>query len=218
MARLGNFRKDIELLVSDKLSPQARQRTVANYARKVLAETQSANRRALGRDTEYEQAVDGRKGATLESVNPDHGTIVFSFDLGQGVLEWIGEQLVLNSPVLTGKYRASHVMLADGVEIDLGAPIPPAEEYIFVNTVPYARKIERGLSDQAPEGVFEVIADMAKRRFGNIADVKFTYRSILLPYIALGGKKGGKMASPAKRSAHSMETETRNPAISVRIR
>lgn len=217
MARVGNFRRDIELFIQDNLSVPARQKIAANYARERLAEAQAANRKAAGRDTPYRQIVDGNANAPLETVNPDAGTIVFEFELGLPVLKWIDDQLALMSPVLSGRYKRSHVLLADGVEVDPLA-IPPADEYLFVNTVPYARKIERGQSKQAPQGVYEEVQKMAKGRFGNIADIRFTYRSFLMPYVALGGRRGGKSASAAKRSAHNMETETRNPAISVRIR
>lgn len=218
MARLANIREQIDLVVSRQLSHEARQKKVAEFARSQLRDAQQKNKAALGHEPAYGQIVDGVRGARLEAVNPDRGVIVFEFELGLDVLRFVGEQLVLNSPVLTGRYRQSHVLLADGVEIDLDAGIPPADEYAFVNIVPYARKIERGESDQAPEGVYEVVADMAKRRFGNIADVKFSYRSFLMPYVALGGRSGGKTASAERRAAHKLETETRNPAIIVRIR
>jgi hypothetical protein len=218
MARIGNFRQDVQAFVNENLSPRARQMLMAEKAREVLAKAKAENKQAVGREVPYDQFVDGREGAPLDSINPNGGVIAFRFHLIGDVLEWIGEQLVLNSPVLTGAYRNSHIMLADGVEIDPDGEIPPAEEYLFVSTVPYARKIERGQSYQAPDGVYDVVADMAKRRFGNIANIKFTYRSLLLPYIALGGKKGGKTAPAAKRSAHHIETETRYPAIVVNPR
>lgn len=218
MARISVFSREIDLLLARHLSPQARQRAAAQYARKLLAEAQQTNQRALGAIPPHRTFVDGRAGAALESVNPDHGRIVFRFELSHEMLRWIGEQLVTHSPFLTGQYARSHVLLADGVEIDADGKIPQAETYLFVNSVPYARKIERGYSDDAPEGVYEVVSALATRRFGNIANIRFTYRSLLLPYIALGGRRGGKTASPAKRSAHYIERETRNPAISVRLR
>lgn len=205
MARLSTFSRDIELLVSRTLSPQARQKLAAQSARKILLEAQEHNRAALGAVPPHKQFVDGKAGAPLEIVDPDQGRIVFEFELADELLRWIGEQLVLQSPVLTGRYRDSHVLLADGVEIDADGKIPPAETYLFVNTRPYARKIERGLSDQAPDGVYEAVAVLAQRQFGNIARVRFTYRSLVIP-------------AEHSRAARRAERDSRNPAISVTSR
>lgn len=217
MARIGNLSSAVNVFVNRALAPELRQKLVANAAREILVKALDKNRQVLGKETHYEQFVDGRKGAPLESVNLKGGRIVFAFDLLSPVLDWIGEQLVLHSPVKDPPihYYESHILFADDVEVSAGEPIPAAESYTFVNAVPYARKIERGESQQAADGVYDVIADMASRRFGNIAQIKFTYRSIHMPYVALGGRKGGKTASSAKRSAHNMETATRNPAILV---
>lgn len=205
MARLTNFGRDVQLLVDRTLSPQARQKLAASAARKILADAQQTNQRALGVVPPHRTFVDGRANAPLESVNPDKGTIVFEFSLINELLQWIGEQLVLHSPVLTGQYARSHVLLADGVEVDPDGKIPPAETYTFVNVVPYARKIERGLSDQAPDGVYEVVAVLAQQRFGNIARVRFTYRSLVIP-------------TERTRAAREAERDSRAPAIVVTLR
>lgn len=222
MARVGNFARDVRLIIDKNLSPQARQKIAADAARNIFSEAQASNARVFGQSPPSKQIVDGRIGAPLESVNPDRGKIVFEFALVGPVLEWIGEQLVLNSPVLTGRYRDSHVLLADGVEVDVesGEKAPPAAQYAFVSTVPYARKIEHGLSDQAPDGVFEVVADMAKRRFGNIASIK---------YSLLGVTGGGTMIEQwashhsakeegTAKQRRQYDRDIRNPAIIVGTR
>ena len=35
-----------------------------------------------------------------------------------------------------------------------------------------------GLSNQAPDGVYQVVAKMAQRRFGNSLRIKFSYRNL----------------------------------------
>lgn len=205
MARIGNFERDIQLVLSNTISREARQRLAAKSARKILADAQEKNKRALGAVPPHRQFVDGKAGVALETVNPDRGTIVFQFELVDELLQWIGEQLVINSPVLTGRYRDSHVLLADGVEVEIGGQIPQAERYSFVNILPYARKIERGQSDQSPDGVYEVVAALAQRRFGNIARIKFSYRSLLIP-------------TERSREARAAERNSRNPAIVVTLR
>jgi hypothetical protein len=220
MAGIGSFSREIELLVSDALSPAARSALIAEAAREALAEAQTANRAALGRDTPHEAHVDGRRGAPFESVNPDRGIIAIEFDISVDVFDFIGRLLVLHSPVLTGAYQDAHQLYADGVAVERYDAATRAEEWVFLNTQPYSRKIERGLSNQAPDGVYQAVAELARKRFGNIAAVKFTYRSPILDYVAGEHGKGARkrmQKQPARRSAMAMERATRVPAISVRL-
>lgn len=220
MARVDSFSREIELLVSDALSPAARSAMIADAAREGLAEAQAVNRAALGRDTPHKAYVDGRQGAPFESVNPDRGVIAIEFDISIDVFDFIGRLLVLHSPVLTGAYQDSHQLYADGVAVERYDQATRAEEWVFLSPMPYARKIERGLSDQAPDGVYQAVAELARKRYGNIAAVKFTYRSTTLDYVAGEHGKGARkrmQQQPARRSAMAMERATRLPAISVRL-
>ena len=228
MARIGNFTREVKLWVSENMSPAARQKLAATMARKLLSEAQTQNKKVLGKVPPHTQVVDGRIGAPLESVNPDRGRIIFEFELVMDLLSWIGEQLVLHSPVgeapedpHPGLYRRSHKLLADGVEIDPEGRIPPAEEYTFVNIQPYARKIERGHSSQAPEGVYEVVADLARRRFGNIAKIRYTLIGIsdsgassLWDWAAANASR----AEGAAKQRGQYEKNIRQPAIRITVK
>lgn len=205
-AKIDAIDKDLALMLKKELSPEARKAAMVSFAREELAKAQATNRQALGHEPPYETFVDGRRGAALESVNPNGGTILFAFELLDDLFEWIGEQLVLHAPVLTGRYQRSFKFYADGREIDPGGDVPTAREYVFLNSQPYARKIERGHSDQAPNGVFEVVAALAKGRFGNMANIRFSYRT---PEVAVAG------ASKARRDA---DRESRSPAIVITLR
>lgn len=189
-ARVPAISRDIELMIADTLSPGAQSKFLADFAREKLEEAQSENRAALGRVPDHQTFVDGQRRDDLESVRPN-GVIAFEFELLEQLLAWIGEQLVLHSPVLTGKYANSHVVFVDGVEAAPGAVPVDGEEWAFINTVPYARKIERGLSPQAPDGVYEAVAAIASRRFGNLARIRYTFRSIT------GGGKDKSDRQPA---------------------
>lgn len=177
MSRISSIFRDVEVLTRDLTSPEAKSRRLAEFAAERIAEARATNRQASGRDTPYKIVVDGRKGAPLASVRPD-GVIVANFDLVRDVLEWIGEQLLRESPRLTGKYEQAHRLFVDGAAQILGAPIDAAEEYAFVNLAPYSRKIERGQSVQAPDGVYQAVAVVAAKRFGNIARVRYSWRSV----------------------------------------
>lgn len=223
--RIEPLDRSITLAIREGEPPADRARHLADYARKALAEAQETNRRALGRVPPHETFVDGRQGAPLESVKAD-GVIVFEFDLLNDLFEWIGDMLVRHSPVLTGAYQDSHVLFADGAEVQPGAALPPAEEYVFLSTVPYARRIERGSSSQAPDGVYEAVAALAKARFGNLARIRFSYRSYqgggLTPYIPAGApvgrdRRGRFAAASARSAARAQEHATRQPAIVITL-
>ncbi len=127
--------------------------------------------------------VDGRAGASLESVKPG-GEIVATFDVGNvDALTWIYQQLREHSPVSHGydpdpnvEYIDSHKLFADGQEVSISEPIQPARQWVFVNTTPYAHKIELGMSSQAPDGVYQAVAVLAQPMFPDM-DIAFEYRS-----------------------------------------
>jgi hypothetical protein len=202
------------VLFEDAVSPRARSKYLADFAGQKFAEAQRQNAQALGRVPPHETYVDGRRNAPLNSVRPD-GTIIFEFELLEEVFAWIGEQLIKHSPVRSGRYRSSHAFIVDSVVIDPGAPLPlNFNEAVFVNVQPYARKIERGLSAQAPDGVFQVVAVLAASRFGNVAKIRFGYRTPLFGAINSWANKT-TMASPSRRGQAREEWLRRQPAVVI---
>jgi hypothetical protein len=164
---------------------------LAAFAAESIADAAQQNKQVFGTVPPYDVYVDGQEGAALTDVKPN-GVIRAEFHLVNEALEWIAEQLRTHSPVLTGRYSKSHELFADGTQADDPNAPPPADEYVFVNTQSYARKLERGKSSQAPDGVYQAVATLAQRRFGNLAKITFSYRTVL----------GGE----------------RNPAIIVKLR
>jgi len=192
--RVQPISRDLELFMAEDLGPKARSAMLAAFAAETIEEAKTQNKQVLGVVPPYEVFVDGVEGAALTSVKPD-GVIRAEFELVNEALTWIYQQLEIHSPRLTGHYASSHVLFADGQEVSVINP-PPAQEYTFVNTTPYARKIEGTktrppLSPQAPDGVYQAVATLA-RKFSNVAKISFTYVTVA----------GGE----------------RNPAITVRLR
>jgi hypothetical protein len=187
-----------------EMAPEAQKRAVAAFAREKLEEAQATNRAALGRVPPHRTFVDGRPGAPLETVNVKGGRITFEFELVGEILAWILSTLRARSPVASGRYRDSHRLFADGREIAAVAGagiVPPAEEYSFVNLTPYARKVEVGRTKsgrafllQVPNQIYQRVATDAARRFGNLAKIRFTYRS---PIVPSGGRRSRATRSPA---------------------
>jgi len=201
--RVQPIARDLELMMKDGLGDKARSAMLAAFAAETIEEASAQNKQVLGVVPPHEIFVDGREGAPLASVKPD-GVIRAEYQLVNEALAWISTQLQLHSPVLSGRYAKSHELFADGVDTENPNLAPPAEEYVFINIQPYARKIERGQSSQAPDGVYQAVATLARRRFGNVAKIDFSYRTAIGGAI-IGGRKGDRASE-------------RNPAIIVRLR
>lgn len=200
--RLEPITRDVAVLIAD-LKTEGAAEVLKEFAQQEIADAKETNRKALGRVPPFSVFVDGHNDEDLSSVQA-RSTIVAEFELIADVLVWISEQLEQHSPVKSGQYKKSHILLADGIEVQPAAQIQLAEEYVFINVVPYARKIERGASSQAPDGVYQVVATLARRRFGNLARITFSYRTVTEGRI-VGGRPGDRAAN-------------RNPAVIVRLR
>lgn len=218
--RVEPIDRDIKLTIDQMLSPQARSKMLADYADGAIAEGDAANLRVLGRQPPRQVWVDGRNGARMQDVKPD-GVITAEWDLMTDVLLWIAQDLIDNSPVgrtgsrdtHPGLYRHSHTLFADENEISVGEIIPPAQEYVFMNLVPYARKIEQGASRQF-DHVYETTAKNARARFGNIATIGFTFRGIVGGLQIIPAGMGRHLRRRNVIRAHN-RPENRFPAIVV---
>jgi hypothetical protein len=202
--RIQPLEKTLRLMVDRALSPAAQSRAVAAYAREKLQEAQAQNRRVLGRIPAHRRFVDGSEGKALESVRPDGGRIVFTFEIAADLTGFILAELQRLSPVDSGDYKKSHMIFADGREVEAGAPLVGVDEVVFLNPLPYSRAIELGRMRMRVEGtsaVYQQATREAQRRFGNLASIKFSYRA------PIGGAATGK----AGRAS-------RVPAIVVRMR
>ena len=124
----------------------------------------------------------------------------------EGVLRWIGAELVKNSPYVSGAYVRGHTLFADGTEVAVGGAIPSASEYSFTNLVPYSRKIEIGKSRsgrdfvvQVEPRIYERVARAARTRFGNVVKIEYTFRGIVGGYQIRGGTWGREHNRPSVR-------------------
>lgn len=182
-------------------------RALGEFAARNIDAAKHQNQKILGRIPPNQTWVDGRLGATLESVNPFGGQIITEFELLTELLRWIAATLVERSPHVSGDYRRGHTLFVDGREVPVNDQIPVGEEYAFTNPVPYSRKIEIGKTKsgrdfvvQVPNRIYERTAQDAKRRFGNIAEIFFTYRGIV----------GGMQVNPLKAGAVGLASVARD--------
>lgn len=212
---------DYALIANETFSFDAQKADFVQRASHIIEETKVQNARVLGRVPSHTIAVDGREGASLSAVKIPGGVVVVEFELVFEAISWIRDMLEQHSPVKSGRYRDSHVLLADGNAVPPGAVPPIAERYTFVSTVPYARKIERGLSSKAPKGVYQVVATMASAssKFGNVARIKFGYETPLFGAIntwanSPSGAAWAQLKSRRRKDLHG-EWLRRQPAIIV---
>jgi hypothetical protein len=209
--------RDIELIFAQDLSPQARSTKLAAFARESLAQAEQQNERVLGHVPPHETFVDGSPGRPIDAVAPD-GAVVFEFELLTDLFAWVHEQLITHSPVLSGHYSQSHRFYADGAEVNIDEQAPQANEYVFVNVQPYARKIERGQSPSAPEGVYEAVATLARQRFGNVARIRFEYRVPVGGSTPLDAWANRTRQGRRQRKQRSSEWSRRQPAIVITVK
>lgn len=199
MARLQSFRAQVDLAKS-RLTGEYRRQALIKAAKEAHAEAAAINVRALGHPVESVTIVDGRRGAPMESVKAG-GVVVHLFAVHQAAIEFTAETLSRLSPWDTGLYENSHLLLVNGEEVEWGAAIGVDDVVTFVNLLPYARRLEQGWSDQAPDGVYEVASEIVRARFGNIVTVRFSYG-----YFAgmAAGKNRGTKAAINRASSYPM--------------
>lgn len=215
---------DLEAILPETKPGADRSKALADFARSELAKAQEINRQAMGSVPDHETFVDGIRDAPLERVRPD-GVIVFEFDLASDVIAYCFNQVVKHSPVVSGAYSRSHKIFADGVEVESPAMATSAEEVVITSVSLYARKIEGAgrrppQSVQAPNGVYEVVATMARRRFGNVARVRFTYRSPMGGATELEGWASANSSRREGKKAQQRQyaKNIRQPAIVISFR
>jgi hypothetical protein len=197
---------------------------LAAFARQEIAAADEQNARSNGRKIPHTVYVDGREGAPLTSVKPN-GMIVAEWEFGEEIVAWCYKELRAYAPVLSGEYRDSITIFADDIAVATPADARGAEEVVLVATVPYARKLEgvsgsKYMSNDAPDGIFQVVAGLAKKRFGNQAKIYYTFRSVHGGGTSLQAwafsnsiRRGGGAA----RQRRQFEKNLRNPAILIRF-
>lgn len=178
-------RDRLALVWDEVLEPDIRQFQIMT-ARHVLAEEQ-----ARGFDREPRVIVDRRFDAAIETVKP-FGRIEFveRVDIGE-VVEWIWKRLLERSPVLTGRYQDSHIVMINGASVPDIRGYKPGDRIQIVNIQPYARKVERGQSIMAPNGVYRGVFNAARRRYGRNLFIDFRYVKLDLG-VEVTGFQGGR--------------------------
>ena len=186
--------------------------------------------RADPRPSSFRRFVDGREGALEESVKR-FGVIEYHYQRLDEIVRFAMDTLFALSPVLSGDYRRAHTLFVGGVAVgDLKGWTPESGDEIYIlNPLPYARRIELGKMKMRVAGTDKVYAQseqILKRRFGNLAAIKMTYRSVSDgAFYAAGDTKGpikrgakGRFAKGSHvREGRALEKDARRPALYIRV-
>ncbi|TPL40693.1 hypothetical protein [Mesorhizobium sp. B2-4-6] len=174
MARLRPGSVTFEIVMQQTLA--ATQRVVVETAKREHAVVMHTD----PRPSSYQRWVDGQQGVPEEAVKPT-GVIVYRYPRLEEVIAFALQTLADLSPELTGAYKAAHTLFLNGAPAALSA-YQPGDDVAITNPEPYSRKIEVGSMKMKAPGtsmVYQHARRVVMARFGNIANIKFTYRGLV---------------------------------------
>lgn len=226
-AALQAFRRTVTVAWPKAADEEARQlliRTAKAGNAKTIAE-QTAR---AGYPPEVEAYANTPGNTNIDSVKLP-GPIVFRYRYHREILKVALDELRRASPVVSGLYRGSHYVFVNGIPVE-GVPgsVNAGDEIFVANPVPYARRLEVGLTKSGRAFVVQVPPDIYGRvmrsvlipRYGKIA--KFSLEYVLIPgahtikgglashYVAKGGKR--------RKRRQQVGSQVRSPAIVITMR
>jgi hypothetical protein len=198
------------------IGPPADDKTFGEWVKAATVDAAEAALReevAQGFDNEPVVVTDGVPRRDYADVRP-YGRIEFIArpQMAEAVA-WALSELQRKSPVLTGRYASSHVVMINGAEVAGNImvalrAVKETDRVQIVNPEPYAKKIEgmaasrkrgvagaRGLSSQAPGGVYRVVVRELVQRYGRsmFFDFKYVKLNTGLKYVRHGKGRRSKV-------------------------
>lgn len=158
--------------------------TVEATRKAVISTAHREHRKVLNTDPRpgrWRQYVDGIEGAPFEAVQ-GAGVIVIDYQRLDIVAQFAMETLFDLSPVDSGEYRRRHTLFVDDTAVTNLKDWESGQEVSIANYLPYSRKIEIGAMKMRVPGtdhVYQQAEQIVRRRFGNIADIRFTFRAVV---------------------------------------
>lgn len=198
-ARIGGLAETLRVATAG-MSPEAASRKLAAFARRERDRVLEGHRARSGAAPTYTTAVNGRVGASEDSVVMP-GPIVYTFDLGAEVGAYAEEFFKARAPKLSGEYIRSLRAIVAGRYVPVRS-VSTGTPFTLVATAPYARKIEVGaMKMRVPPHVIEDLAQALKARYGRLATFRVIYIEIASGYVLKGRsrrrKTGQRMRYPA---------------------
>lgn len=161
------LRERVSLTVKQSVNDPALRHIVGNAARQIRDEVIAT--KAVS--PFYSRTVDGFRDRDEDAVRVDGGRITYVFsELAQAAI-WALEECRKRSPVASGDFRKSWIMLVNNeVWTKAGALIPADATVWIVNVTPYARKIEvGGQKIRVDPKIVENVRSSLLRRFSTVS-------------------------------------------------
>jgi hypothetical protein len=207
MAGFEAFDREIRLATAG-FEPEAINAMLATFARQELAKVQ-----AQGASKAYDLFVNGRPAQSENEVQAP-GPIVYEFALWEPVITFALERLRTRSPVKSGRFRNSFIVVVNQTVVTNFDSVWPGAEVIITNFQPYIRKAEGGQLGVKRFAIFDGAKRDLARQFGNDRrnapgiyrfDTRWLNMSSgvhpNIPYILKGGEKARAVAQNARSSA-----------------
>ncbi|WP_416065415.1 hypothetical protein ACK9YZ_01315 [Rhizobium sp. ZK1] len=155
------FDRELKLATQD-LEPAAIKTALASFAKRSVAEVIASGRAS----PTYNRYVNGRPGLKEEAVELP-GPIVYEFALWDAVIKFALNELRMRSPVKSGRFRESFIVLANQKPVTDFDTIDPDAEVIITNFQPYIRKVEAGvIGNRKRNQVFDAAKRAVASAFG----------------------------------------------------
>lgn len=218
---MGAFQTDIQVFV-DAMGPAAAEMLrQAAQDEEDKVEADQSSRRGIRPFTHI--AVDGIAVTGFQSVKAT--SIVFEYwDYRAEIIKACFEELRHRSPVQSGTYRDSFYASLDGQDLEPLVVPQPAQlanvtEVIITNPVPYARRLEVGLTKsgaafvkQVDPHIVESAMQVVRKEFGSVAKFDFAFVDRVAGYrnrTAFGSRHG--------RRSRGVGSAVRYPAILIHL-
>jgi len=150
--------------------------------------------------SDYRTVVDRKFDVSVRSVK-DYGVVSYVRKATMPeILETAVRLIRKVSPVKSGTYLSSHIIMVNGKEVPLHSVdsivLSPDDTVQLMNVAEYARKMEgydiggggttkagkprkrRPQSNYAPQGVYRLVARLLKLQYGNSAYIKYAFKSL----------------------------------------
>lgn len=184
-ARLGGISRELTLATAGLTGPEA-QKALAKFSRQERDKVVAAKQTRSGQPVQYTTAVNGRLGASEDSVILP-GPIVYTFDSGTEVGAYLLDFLQARAPKETGDYIRGFFFIQDGRRVTTAAALKPGKPFYIINDRPFSRKIEIGAMEmRVPPHIFEDANQAARRRFGNMARFRVQFLELTGGYVLKG--------------------------------
>lgn len=225
MASASMVRRRIQVSLNTTLSPAARSKHLAAFARRELRNLIQSGRASDA----YTRVVDGRRDVSEDAVRGDgRGVITYYFSYTTEATMFAIAYLQRRSPVRSGRFRRGFIVSVNGRMIPAGSfnprSAPSDAEIIITNTEPYNRKVDvqqvggRTLHFNVPPKMYEDCARAVNRRFGNTIRATRYYDIDFSGKYRLRARQVRKSGRYAGRVVRAKGDYVQSPGLIIAIR